>query len=69
MCASRSPVKGLSVREDQDGVRSLHSKIGDRRYKRMANFYFSIQTLVTFPGENKLNGYILDVHRIDGTSM
>jgi ribosomal protein L35AE/L33A len=65
-----SPAKSLSVREDQRGVKALHSKIEKNRYKCVANFYFTIKAFVKFrKTHRKYNGYVLDVHRNDGVSM
>jgi hypothetical protein len=70
MAQSSSPVKGLSVREDQQGSRALHSKTGKERYKCIANFYFTIKAFVKFPkAHSKYNGYIMNVQRTDGVSM
>jgi hypothetical protein len=67
---SPSPIKSLSVREDQQGSRALHSKTGKERYKCIANFYFTVKSFVKFPPhQNRFNGYLFDVHRKDGVSM
>lgn len=68
--AAESPVKKLSVREDQQGSRALHSKIESGRYKCIANFYFTVKAFVKFSQlHSRFNGYVLDVHRTDGVSM
>jgi hypothetical protein len=64
-----SPVKSISVREDQFGARALHYKAGKRRYRCIANFYFIIDSFVQFETCKKYNGYILNVHRTDGVAM
>jgi hypothetical protein len=65
-----SPAKSLSVREDSQGVKALHSKIEKGRYKCIANFYFTLKAFVKFGKDHiKYNGYLLDVHRTDGVSM
>lgn len=70
MATPGSPIKGLSVREDQQGSRALHAKTGKERYKSIANFYFTIKAFVKFPQEqSRFNGYILTVHRTDGVYM
>ena len=64
-----SPIKSISVREDESGARALHSKAGKRKYRCIANFYFTIECFVNFPNWKKYNGCILTVHRTDGVSM
>jgi hypothetical protein len=64
-----SPVKSISVREDESGVRALHFKAAKLKYRRIANFYFVIERFVNFQTWKKYNGYILTVHRTDGVSM
>lgn len=66
-----SPIKGLSVREDQAGAKALHVKTDKDRYKCISNFYFIIKAFVKFPEKDltKFNGYILLVYRNDGVSM
>ena len=69
--SKNSPVKSISVRKGQDGVRSLHVKKGEKSYKSIANFYFDIFGFVEFPTEfARTNGYLLDVSRSsDGVTM
>lgn len=70
MAMPGSPIKGLSVREDQQGSRALHAKTGKERYKSIANFYFTVKAFVRFPQvQSKFNGYILTVQRTDGICM
>ena len=70
MATPGSPIKSLSVREDQRGSRTLHFKTDKERYKCIANFYFTIKAFVKFPQlHNKFNGYLINVHRKDGVSM
>ena len=66
-----SPIKGISVREDQFGTRALHYKAGKQRYKCISNFYFIIDSFVKFASSHHkmYNGYILNVHRTDGVAM
>ena len=66
-----SPIKGISVREDQAGSRALHVKTDTNRYKCISNFYFHIKAFVKFGKKDltRFNGYILTVHRNDGVSM
>ena len=64
-----SPVKSISVREDESGVRALHFKVGKRKYKCIANFYFVIECFIKFLVWKKYNGYIINVRRTDGASM
>jgi hypothetical protein len=68
---SGSPIKGLSVREDASGARALHTKVGKDRYRCISNFYFDLKAFVKFPciDHVKYNGFIAEVHRIDGVSM
>ena len=70
MATTGSPIKGLSVREDQQGFRALHAKTGEERYKCIVNFYFTINAFVKFPvAQSKFNGYIINVQRTDEVSM
>lgn len=66
-----SPIKGVSVREDKDGVSTLHVKTDNNRYRSIANFYFIIKAFVRFRERDltHFNGYILNVNRHDGVSM
>ena len=64
-----SPLKSLSVREDQHGSRALHTKTGKQRYACISNFYFNIEAFVMYPEHCKFNGYILNVSRTDGVAM
>lgn len=66
-----SPKKSLSVREDQDGAKTLHVKKDTDRYKSISDFYFTIKAFVRFPEKDltHLNGYIVVVHRRDGVTM
>jgi hypothetical protein len=67
-----SPMKSLSVREDQDGARAIHSKVSKDKYKCVSNFYFTIKACVKFPvilNLARYNGWILNVHRTDNVSM
>jgi hypothetical protein len=65
-----SPMKSLSVRQNQDGKRSLHVKRGDNSYKSISNFHFLISCFVEFPKEfQRYNGYLVDVQRMDGVQM
>lgn len=65
-----SPVKSISVREDKDGKRALHLKQNEKKYRSVANFHFSVMTFIEFPSHlRRYNGYLLDVHRVDGVSM
>jgi hypothetical protein len=68
---SQSPIKGLSVREDESGNRALHTKVQKNRYRCISNFYFDLKAFINFPciDHIKYNGFIVDVHRIDGVSM
>ena len=68
---AESPIKGLSVREDESGNRSLHTKLEKNRYSCISNFYFDLKAFVKFPSIDhmKYSGFIVDVHRIDGVSM
>ena len=54
-----SPIKGISVREDQAGGRTLHVKTDNNRYKSVSNFYFEIKAFVKFEDKEhtKFNGY------------
>ena len=63
-----SPIKGISVREDQAGGRTLHVKTDNNGYKSVSNFYFEIKAFVKFEDKEhtKFNGYVLDVIRDDG---
>ena len=69
--SKRSPVKSLSVRDGEDGKRSLHVKRGEKKYKSIANFYFEVVGFVEFPSVfQKMNGYLLEVTRSsDGITM
>lgn len=70
MSTSKSPVKSISVREDGDGKRALHIKQKEKRYKSVANFHFSVVSFVDFPPKfRRYNGYLIDVHRVDGANM
>ena len=62
--------KGISVREDLTGCKTLHIKIDEDRYKSMSDFYIEIKASVKFPEKEltHFNGYILTVHRRDGVS-
>lgn len=68
---SVSPIKGISVREDSEGNRALHTKAAKDRYNCISNFYFDQKAFVKFPSVDhaKYNGFIIDVHRIDRVSM
>ena len=53
-------IKALSIREDQQGSRALHSKTGKERYKCIANFYITMKAFVKFRQvHSRFNGYIL----------
>ncbi len=66
-----SPIKGLSVREDRAGAKTLHVKTDTNRYKCISNFYFDIKAFVKFEDKEhtKFNGYVLVVYRDDGITM
>ena len=67
-----SPIKGLSVRRNDEGVNALHTKTSKDKYTCISNFYFTVKACVKFPPRLKLchyNGWILDVHCTDGVSM
>ncbi len=64
-----SPVKSVSVREDESGARALHFKAAKQKYRCIANFYLIIECFVNFATWKKYNRYILTVHRTDGVSM
>ena len=64
-----SPVKSISVREDESGACALHFKAAKQKYRCIANFYLTIECFVNFATWKKYNGYILTVHRTDGVSM
>ena len=70
MAANKSPLKSISVREDGEGKRALHVKQKEKRYKSVANFHFSVVSFMDFPPMfRRYNGYLLDVHRVDGVNM
>ena len=69
--SKRSPMKSLSVRDGQDGKRSLHVKRGEKKYVSVANFFFEVIGFVRCLSEfQRMNGYLLEVTRSsDGITM
>lgn len=69
--SKKLPVKSLSVRDGADGKRSIHIKLGEKKYESIANFYFEVVGFVEFPSKfQKLNGFLLEVTRSsDGITM
>ena len=68
--SKNSPIKSLSVRDGEDGKRSIHVKCGGKKYPSVANFYFEIFGFVEFPPEFQMSGYLLDVTRSsDGITL
>ena len=66
-----SPLKSLSMRSNNDGMReSLHVKVSESKYRSIANFSFKIVCHVRFPKPHtSLSGWLLNVRRIDGEEM
>lgn len=60
-----------SVRDEEDGKRSLHVKRGEKKYVSVANFFFEVIGFVRCLSEfQRMNGYLLEVTRSsDGITM
>ena len=62
-----SPVKSLSVREDNDGAICIHKKVKAGMYESVSDFWFKIEKLVQFEKSLAGNsGYIFNVHKVMG---